>query len=89
MFIQKRLLFLVIIFPIHFYHCVLFTLEICLLCFKMFCKICKFWPNLALCSGNDHLVFTLQKLVQLRVILCHTEFTLERRMGDIIKQRRY
>ena len=38
---------------------------------------------------KDHLVFTFEKLVHTCVTLCHTEFTLERRMGDILKQRRY
>ena len=38
---------------------------------------------------NDRLVFTFEKLVHTRVTLYHREFTLKRRMGDILIQRRY
>ena len=51
MFIQKCLLFLAIIFP--FIFIITFTLEIYLLCFEPFYKVCKFRPNLALCSGQQ------------------------------------
>ena len=51
-----------------------------------YANLCRIWLYAV---ANDRLVITFQKLVHTRVTLCYREFNLERRMGDIVKQRRY
>ena len=87
MFIPKHLLFLVIIFLIHFYHHVYIgNISSVSKCSVKYANFGRIWLYVVV---NDRLVFTFQKLVHTCVTLCHREFTLERRMGDILKQRRY
>ena len=84
MFIQNRLLFLVII-SYSF-------LSLCLHWKYIFfvsnrsVKYANFRWIWLYVVVNDRLVFTFQKLVHTRVTLCHREFTLERRMGDLLNK---